>query len=183
MEAAGWQIARFVGQKALVVCGVGNNAGDGLGAARHLQRWGRLAGVSCVDASRLRGPAAAELDALRKQGVEPSAELEFGDAEVVVDAIFGTGLSRAPEGKFAEWIEAINASGSEVISVDVPSGLDAESGLAYSPIVHADVTITLGLPKRGLGDNVVVVDIGIPSEAYAALGIELPAQAYELIRR
>jgi len=183
MEAAGWQIARFVGPNALVVCGVGNNAGDGLAAARHLHGWGLLAGVSCVDTSRLRGPAGAELVALRKHGVEPSAELDFGDADVVVDAIFGTGLSRAPEGKFAEWIEAINASGREVISVDVPSGLDAESGLAYSPIVHADITITLGLPKRGLEGNVVVVDIGIPSEAFAALGIELPAQAYELIRR
>jgi len=183
MEAAGWQIARIVGKKALVVCGVGNNAGDGLVAARHLHRWSRLAGVSCVDASRLRGPAAAELEALRRHGVEPSAELDFGEADVVVDAIFGTGLSRAPEGKFAEWIEAVNSSGREVISVDVPSGLDAESGLAYSPIVHADVTITLGLPKRGLDGEVVVVDIGIPADAFAALGIELPAQAYELIRR
>jgi len=186
MEAAGWQIARFVRPNALVVCGVGNNAGDGLAAARHLHRWGRLAGVCCVDAPRLRGPAAAELAVLRKHGVAPSAELDFGDAEVVIDAIFGTGLTRAPEGKFAEWIEAINACGREVISVDVPSGLDAESGLAYSPIVHADVTITLGLPKRGLdgmAGNVVVVDIGIPWEAYAALGIDLPAQAYELIRR
>jgi ADP-dependent NAD(P)H-hydrate dehydratase / NAD(P)H-hydrate epimerase len=186
MEAAGWQIARLVGEKALVVCGVGNNAGDGLAAARHLHRWGRLAGVSCVDASRLRGPAAPELEALRRHGVEPSSVVDFAGVEVVVDAIFGTGLTRAPEGKFAEWIEAINGSGREIISVDVPSGLDAESGLAYSPTVHADVTITLGLPKRGMSDmdgKVVVVDIGIPTEAYATLGIELPAQAYELIRR
>ena len=54
MEAAGWQVARFVGQRAAVVCGVGNNAGDGLAAARHLHRWGRLASVCCVDPDRLR---------------------------------------------------------------------------------------------------------------------------------
>jgi ADP-dependent NAD(P)H-hydrate dehydratase / NAD(P)H-hydrate epimerase len=178
MEAAGWQLARFVGQPALVVCGVGNNAGDGLAAARHLHRWGRLAGVSCVDVSRLRGPASAELEALRKQGVEPAPELDFAGAEVVVDAIFGTGLSRAPEGKFAAWIEAINASGKPVIAVDVPSGLDAESGVAYSPVVHASVTFTLGLPKRGLTGRVVVADIGVPVEAYAAVGVSVSPDMY-----
>jgi hydroxyethylthiazole kinase-like uncharacterized protein yjeF len=178
MEAAGWQVARFCGQRAAVVCGVGNNAGDGLAAARHLHRWARLASVCCVDASRLRGAAARELEALHRLGIDVSGELVLGDAEVVVDAIFGTGLSRAPEGKFAEWIEAINASGKPVIAVDVPSGLDADSGVAYAPTVRADVTITLGLPKPGLAKlagRVLVADIGVPDEAYAALGIDVPA--------
>lgn len=178
MEAAGWQVARSCGRRAAVVCGVGNNAGDGLAAARHLHRWGRLGSVSCVDASRLHGAAGRELDALRKLGVDVSAELVLGEAEVVVDAIFGTGLSRAPEGRFAEWIEAINASGKQVIAVDVPSGLDADSGVAYSPTVRADLTITLGLPKPGLSTlagRVLVADIGVPDEAYAALGIQVPA--------
>ncbi len=177
MEAAGWQVARFCGRRAAVVCGVGNNAGDGLAAARHLHRWGRLGSASCVDASRLRGPAALELDALRRIGVAISDDLVIGDAEVVIDAIFGTGLSRAPEGRFAEWIEAINASGKPVIAVDVPSGLDADSGDVYSPSVEADVTLTLGLPKPGLasvGGRVLVADIGIPDEVYAALGIAVP---------
>src|SRR5258708_32261979 len=110
-------------------------------------------------------------------GVDVSAELVLGEAEVVVDAIFGTGLSRPPEGKFAEWIESINASRKRVIAVDVPSGLDADSGVAYSPTVRADVTITLGLPKVGLSKlagRVLVADIGVPDEAYAALGIQVP---------
>ena len=97
MEAAGWQVARFVGQPATVVCGIGNNAGDGLAAARHLHRWGLLASVCCVDAGRLSGPAARELNALRLIGVAVSTELELNNAQVIVDAIFGTGLSRAPE--------------------------------------------------------------------------------------
>jgi ADP-dependent NAD(P)H-hydrate dehydratase / NAD(P)H-hydrate epimerase len=181
MEAAGWQVARFVGQRAAIVCGVGNNAGDGLAAARHLHRWGRLAAVCCVDASRLRGAALRELDALRRLGIGVSSELVLGDAEVVVDAIFGTGLSRPPEGKFAAWIVAINASGKEVIAVDVPSGLDADSGVAYSPCVDADVTITLGLPKPGLANfarRVLVADIGVPFEAYAAVGVDVPPDLF-----
>jgi NAD(P)H-hydrate epimerase len=111
MEAAGWQVARFVDQQAVVVCGVGNNAGDGLAAARHLHRWGRLARVCCVDPARLRGPARHELDALRKSAVDVDRELRLDGGEVIVDAIFGTGLSRPPEAQFAEWIQAISESG------------------------------------------------------------------------
>lgn len=183
MEAAGWQVARFCRQPAAVVCGVGNNAGDGLAAARHLHRWGKLSAVSCVDPARLRGPAARELEALQRIGVAISMDLALEDAEVVVDAIFGTGLSRPPEGKFAEWIERINASGKRVVAVDLPSGLDAESGKAYAPIVKADVTITLGLPKRGLaavGGKVILADIGIPFEAYAAVGAQVPANLFSI---
>ena len=181
MEAAGWQIARLVDQPAVVVCGVGNNAGDGLAAARHLHRWGRLVGVSCVDATRLTGAAARELEALRRIGVEVASELQLEPATVIVDAIFGTGLTRAPEGKFAEWIEAINASAKPVISVDMPSGLDADSGLAYAPFVDPDETITLGLPKPGMsrfGGRVIVVDIGIPLEAYEAVGVKVPRDLF-----
>jgi NAD(P)H-hydrate epimerase len=161
-----------------VVCGVGNNAGDGLAAARHLDRWGRLASVSCLDASRLRGAAGRELEALRKVGVEVGDELDIEGAEVIVDAIFGTGLSREPQGRFAQWIDAINRSGKTVIALDVPSGLDADSGLAYSPCVKASVTVTLGLPKPGLRGQVLVVDIGVPFEAYAAAGVTVPPDLY-----
>jgi ADP-dependent NAD(P)H-hydrate dehydratase / NAD(P)H-hydrate epimerase len=181
MEAAGWQVARLVGQPAVVVCGVGNNAGDGLAAARHLHRWGRLASVCCVDPSRLRGAASRERDALTRLGVEIVSEISLQGAATVVDAIFGTGLSRPPEGRFAEWIGAINGSGKRVVAIDVPSGLDSDSGVAYSPTVRADMTITLGLPKPGLAGvetDVVVVDIGIPLEAYAAIGLDVPRELF-----
>jgi hydroxyethylthiazole kinase-like uncharacterized protein yjeF len=186
MEAAGWQVARFCHGRAAVVCGVGNNAGDGLAAARHLHRWGRLSSVSCVDASRLHGAAALERDALGKLGVDVSSELRLAGAEVVVDALFGTGLSRAPEGKFAAWIEAINDSGSQVIAIDVPSGLDADTGVAYAPCVRAKTTITLGLAKPGLlkgngpavAGGVWIADIGVPLEAYAAAGVAVPRDLF-----
>lgn len=179
MEAAGWQSAQLCDRRTAVVCGVGNNAGDGLAAARHLHRWGRLASVSCVDRSRIHGDAARELAALEAVGVKVRDELDLGGAELVLDAIFGTGLNRAPEGRFAQWIEAINASGLRVIAVDVPSGLDADSGVAYSPCVRADATVTFTLPKSGLlladgphvAGAVTVADIGIPNEALAAIGL------------
>jgi NAD(P)H-hydrate epimerase len=186
MEAAGWQVARFCRGETAVVCGIGNNAGDGLAAARHLHRWGRLGSVSCVDAGRLRGPAARERDALVTLGVDVFDELSLDGAQVVVDALFGTGLSRQPDGKFAEWIEAINASGAQVIAIDVPSGLDADSGVVYAPTVRAHTTVTLGLAKPGLllkdgprvAGEVWLVDIGVPFEAYAAVGVEIPRDLF-----
>jgi hydroxyethylthiazole kinase-like uncharacterized protein yjeF len=186
MEAAGWQVARFCPEATAVVCGVGNNAGDGLAAARHLHRWGRLASVCCVDRTRLQGAAARELLALRRIGIEISSDLRLDGAQAVVDAIFGTGLSRPPAGPFAKWIEAINSSQLRVISVDVPSGLDADSGVAYAPCVNAHTTVTLGLPKPGLlaGDGprlageVWVADIGVPFEAYAMVGAEVPPNLF-----
>lgn len=186
MEAAGWQVARFCEAPATVVCGAGNNAGDGLAAARHLHRWGRLANVCCLAPDRLKGAAAAELEALQRCGVEVATDLALGAAPLVVDAIFGTGLSRAPEGRFAEWIEAINGAGRRVVAIDVPSGLDADSGLAYAPAVRADLTVTLGLPKPGLyvadgpelSGELWVADIGVPSEAFQALGIDVPRELF-----
>ncbi len=186
MEAAGWQVARFCRGRTAVVCGVGNNAGDGLAAARHLHRWGRLGSVSCVDAGRLRGAAARELDVLVKLGIDVSSELRLDGAAVVLDALFGTGLTRPPEGKFAAWIEAVNESGTPVVAVDLPSGLDADTGVAYAPTVRAHMTVTLGLAKPGLieGDGprmageVWIADIGVPFEAYAAVGVEVPRDLF-----
>ena len=186
MEAAGWQVARFCKGPTTVVCGVGNNAGDGLAAARHLHRWGRLARVCCVNPDRLQGAAGQELRALKRLGVPVSTQLRLDGAEEVVDAIFGTGLSRPPEGMFATWIEAINGSGLRVVAVDIPSGLDADSGVAYAPCVAAQTTVTLGLPKPGLiaadgprvAGEVWLADIGVPFEAYAAVGLQVPPDLF-----
>ncbi|HZV53043.1 MAG TPA: NAD(P)H-hydrate epimerase [Candidatus Dormibacteraeota bacterium] len=188
MEAAGWQVARQVRGRAAVLCGKGNNGGDGLAAARHLHRWGRLAAVACTDPEALRGPAAEQARALRALGVQVLDRPELGDAQVIVDALLGTGLSRPPEGRVARWIELVAGTDRRVVSVDVPSGLDADTGRAPGACVRADVTVTLGLPKVGLlvGDGpayageVWVADIGIPFEAYAALGVEVPRHLFAM---
>jgi NAD(P)H-hydrate epimerase len=188
MEAAGWQVARHCRERAYVVCGKGNNGGDGLAAARHLHRWGRLAGVACTDSDTLTGAAAEQARALTALGVPIAASPApgFGDAPLLVDALLGTGLSRAPEGLVAQWITAMEEAGRRVVSVDVPSGLDADTGAVPGVCVTALVTVTLGLPKPGLlsGDGpqfsgeVWVADIGIPFEAYAAAGLEVPSDLF-----
>ena len=186
MEAAGWRCARFCDAPTAVACGRGNNGGDGLAAARHLHRWGLLSAVCCTARDSLTGAAAMEARALEGLGVEILPELETGGARVVLDAIFGTGLSRPPGGREARWIRAINSSGLRGVSVDVPSGLEADTGRAYDPTVRASETVTLGLPKPGLFDHdgpatagrVWIADIGIPSEAYAAAGVQVPAALF-----
>src|SRR5258708_18339360 len=106
MEGAGWQVARFCPNRTAVVCGVGNNAGDGLAAARHLHRWGKLASVSCIDRARLQGSAAKELIALRTIAVEITSGLRLDCAHAVIHALFATGLSRSAERTFASAIHA-----------------------------------------------------------------------------
>jgi ADP-dependent NAD(P)H-hydrate dehydratase / NAD(P)H-hydrate epimerase len=186
MEAAGWQTARHCRERTLVVCGRGNNGGDGLAAARHLHRWGHLAGVACLDRPALSGPASRQAEALEALGVPIADRLELDNCRTVLDAIFGTGLNRPAEGLAAEWIGAINSAGRRVVAVDVPSGLDADSGRAFEPAIRASRTVTLGLPKTGLlqadgpdlAGDVWVADIGVPREAYRELGIEVPVQLF-----
>jgi hydroxyethylthiazole kinase-like uncharacterized protein yjeF len=189
MEAAGWQVARHCRGRTYVVCGRGNNGGDGLAAARHLHRWGRLAGVACVDMAALAGPAAEQARALQALGVTIAAQPDPAGAQVVLDALLGTGLSRPPAGQMAEWIAAVNGwSSVRVIAVDVPSGLDADTGAVSGPCVRATQTVTLGLPKPGLltgagpgvAGDVWVADIGVPFEAYSAIGVTVPRHLFAM---
>jgi hydroxyethylthiazole kinase-like uncharacterized protein yjeF len=188
MEAAGWQLARHCRGKTAVLCGKGSNGGDGLAAARHLHRWDRLHSVAALDRGAFQGPAAKMATALEALGVEIGDRPLLDGSVLLLDAIFGTGLNRAPEGKAAAWIEAVNASGRRVLAVDLPSGLQADDGRALSPTVRADVTVTLGLPKAGLlvGDGpalageVWLVDIGIPRQAYAMVGAAMPAHLFSM---
>jgi ADP-dependent NAD(P)H-hydrate dehydratase / NAD(P)H-hydrate epimerase len=186
MEAAGWQVARHCQAMTAVVCGPGSNGGDGLAAARHLHRWGRLHSVAAIDRAGFKGAAARQAEALEASGVRIQDELDLEDAEVILDAVFGSGLNRPPAGRAAEWIAAINGSRGRVVAVDVPSGLGSDDGVAYPAAVRADLTVTLGLPKAGLLVNdgprlsgeVWVVDIGIPAEAYAMVGAAMPADLF-----
>lgn len=188
MEAAGWQVARFCRGRTYVVCGKGNNGGDGLAAARHLHRWGRLAGVACIDATAYHGDAALELEALRASGVTIDSEVRPADAPILVDALLGTGITRPAEGAVATWIDRINDAGRRVISIDVPSGLNADTGSTGGATVRAALTATLGLPKLGLvtgegpahAGDVWVCDIGIPPGALTEVGIEVPPHLFAM---
>jgi NAD(P)H-hydrate epimerase len=186
MERAGAAIAQAArallapGGHALVVCGGGNNGGDGWVAARLLREAGRgVEVVAVVPPGRLAGEARAAYVAAVQAGVRLTGDLaavESGEGDVVVDAILGTGLSRAAEGVHAAAIERVNAlraAGAKVLAVDVPSGLPSDTGVPVGPCVHADVTVTFGFQKRGLvlfpgaelAGEVAVADIGIPAAA------------------
>ncbi|WP_224360924.1 NAD(P)H-hydrate dehydratase [Hyalangium versicolor] len=190
MENAGRalaDVARSVagqGGRFIVVCGPGNNGGDGLVAARFLQEGGARVSVAVVgDQGRMTTEAQRNLQALGAYGVSPQA-LDVlptpGARDVVVDAIFGTGLSRAPEGAFAEAIDRIGQwrrAGAKVVAADVPSGLQSDTGESFSPCVVADVTVSFGLLKRGqvlepgatLCGELRRVDIGLSAAASQGL--------------
>jgi NAD(P)H-hydrate epimerase len=119
---------------------------------------------------------------LREAGREADETEDVEGYDVVVDALFGTGLSRAPEGAFAEAIgrmDAARSAGARVLAVDVPSGLSADTGRPLGPCVRADSTVTFAFQKRGLvlhpgpsfAGEVTVADIGIPPEAAARVPV------------
>jgi NAD(P)H-hydrate epimerase len=162
MEAAGREVADAAlrlaggayGRRAVVVCGKGNNGGDGLVAARHLDRAGVRTTVVLLESGALREPAATNLTRLEGSTVRirPGASLvrELGRADVAIDAIFGTGFRGVPEGAHAEAIAALNASGVPVVAVDIPSGVNGATGGIEGEAVRADVTVTFGAAKPGV---------------------------------
>src|SRR5438067_7131021 len=154
MENAGRAVAdavsrRWPKQKVLVLCGLGNNGGDGFVAARMLAERGwpvRLALLGARDA--LKGDAAAA--AARWTGpVEPLAPGAIGDATLIIDAIFGAGLARPIEGVAREVLAAIAAARLPVVAVDVPSGVDGASGAVLGIAPKAALTVTFFRRKPG----------------------------------
>ena len=165
----------------VVVCGGGNNGGDGYVAARLLRAAGRDARVMALVPAQVLAPdARAVREQAERAGVPIDdgvlSPLAAGVGDVVIDAIFGTGLRRAPEGLFAGAIAAIEAArvgGARVLAVDVPSGLSADTGRPLGACVRADRTVTFAFLKRGLAiypglalaGELTVIDIGIPPQA------------------
>jgi hydroxyethylthiazole kinase-like uncharacterized protein yjeF len=183
MESAGRAVAEAVlalwspGDPVLAICGAGNNGGDGLVAARHLHALGVPVRVALLaDPDALRGDAAANLARLETAGVAcERGDLRVPDTGIVVDAVFGTGLSREVSGANASVLEELSRARGRVriVAVDLPSGLCADTGQVLGVAPFADVTVTLGLPKLGLAlepgrshaGRIVVARIGIADEA------------------
>jgi NAD(P)H-hydrate epimerase len=196
MEAAGRRVAEAAalllgdprGKRAVVVCGRGNNGGDGYVAARLLLGEGCAVAVfALADAAALCGDARAAAEGAMRAGVpvhlldgEPSLELlrtRAREADLVVDALFGTGFRPPARGLAAAVIAAINGCARPVLAVDMPSGLSADHGTIEGPAVAATATVTLGLPKpglllhpaAGLAGRLWLADIGIPPQIPASL--------------
>jgi ADP-dependent NAD(P)H-hydrate dehydratase / NAD(P)H-hydrate epimerase len=180
MERAGAGLAALAAEVAsdgpvAVICGKGNNGGDGYVAARVLREAGRDVRVLATAAvDELRGDARTNAERLPGPAPEPfPAAGALEGAAVAVDALLGTGFSGEPRGAAAEAIEALNAWGGAVVACDVPSGVDASTGEAAGAAVRAVATATFAAAKPGLWINpgkelagaLRVVDIGIPAGA------------------
>jgi ADP-dependent NAD(P)H-hydrate dehydratase / NAD(P)H-hydrate epimerase len=177
MERAGRGLADIVAEVApsgpvAVVCGKGNNGGDGYVAARLLRDEGREVRVLTVaPVQELRGDARANAE--RVEGIEAFAAARLEGCAVVVDALLGTGFTGSPHGEVATAIGALNAAALPVVAADVPSGVDAASGVVEGDAVRAVATATFAAAKPGLWINpgkshagtVRVIDIGIPAGA------------------
>ncbi|MCL4340363.1 MAG: NAD(P)H-hydrate epimerase [Thaumarchaeota archaeon] len=180
MENAGRAVAQVVlerfsrGTSVGVVCGMGNNGGDGLAAARHL----RLLGYDDVSLLII-----GERGQLKTQNVRlmlslyeklapviwlPAPEIDLGRFSVILDSIFGTGMRGYVKEPHRSVIDAINRSSAYIIAVDVPSGVNSDDGTAADPSVVADLTVTFHRVKKGLLKNRLnvgilrVEEIGIP---------------------
>jgi NAD(P)H-hydrate epimerase len=183
MENAGRAVAEEVakrfpdGEIVAVLCGPGNNGGDGFVAARHLVERGYTIRLG-FDGDIARLPNDAALMAQRFTGKrEPLNSDLLKGADIVVDALFGAGLARPIQGKLAALIESVNASGLPVVAVDVPSGVDGTTGEVRGVAINAAATVTffrlkpghLLLPGRMHCGDVRLADIGIPASALATI--------------
>ena len=173
--------------RVLFVCGGGNNGGDGCAAARiWMQRGGKADVWLMTSPSRMKGDAGVNACLLGVCGANMT--ILYGDAPeigadccAVVDALFGTGLSRALEGAALSAVQRINESGLPVIAVDIPSGVDGATGQILGEAVRADATVTFHRPKHGhllfpgraLSGALTIADIGILPEWDGAQGIEV----------
>lgn len=189
-----------------ILCGPGNNGGDGFAVGRHLALRGRR--VLCwlaAPAERLRGDARAQYEVCRRGGIQVSAaspreiaawlRAHVEPADVIVDALFGTGLTSALEGEWTELVDAIGASGCEVVAVDLPSGLAGDAATPIGPHVRATVTVALAAPQpahvlwpaQDAVGALVVADLGLPpraiEEATATLETLEPARLAALVPR
>lgn len=179
MENAGRGVAETVldvserGARVIVLCGPGNNGGDGYVAARLLAKHDRdVVVVALGDPGKLTGDAKTNFSRW-DGGLTDFSEAVVENSDVIVDALFGAGLSRPLEGAAAEWVAAANASAATRVAVDIPSGVMGDTGAADGPAFAADITVTFCCKKRGhalspgrfLSGAVRVVDIGISGGA------------------
>lgn len=213
MENAGKAVADFISNRwslprdVCIFCGPGNNGGDGLVVARHLYNRGYRVRVFLAGAKqKVKGDAGINLNIVSNIGISfeeitscahlPSLEGRDKGEMIIVDALLGTGAKGAPRGIFGELVKLINSLEGIKIAVDLPSGVDADTGEVAGEATRANYTLTFAYPKRGLylypgmdyAGEVKTVDIGIPSnilqkeqvniQAHLLLSTDFPSQLF-----
>jgi hydroxyethylthiazole kinase-like uncharacterized protein yjeF len=183
MENAGREVAeaiigRYVVGKAVVLCGPGNNGGDGFVAARHLTEFGWHVTIALLGARDALKGDAAEMASRWRDDIVPLSDAALDGMDLAVDALFGAGLSRPLQGQAAEIVRKLNKADLPVVAIDVPSGLHGDLARGLDDVVvEADVTVTFFrkkpahvlMPGRLKCGEVVVANIGIPEAALASI--------------
>lgn len=194
MENAGLHLAELArhtvggdlqGTTVSVFAGPGNNGGGGISAARRLlTRGAHVTLLLAAELDRLSGVPRRQLEAFIAAGGESRKFTgDVPEADIALDALVGYSLQGALRGTVRDMVESLNETTGPVISLDVPSGLDADHGPAGDLVIRARSTLTLALPKRGLllpaagetTDDLYLGDIGVPPALYRELGIHVPS--------
>lgn len=181
---------KLSGKQIVLLCGKGNNGGDGITAARHLKNWGAKP-VVVLATEDLREIPKLQLEILEKMDVHAlvfdrverkEIEKRFETTDFIIDALLGYDLHGAPREPIATIIKLANKSGKPILAVDIPSGLHGDTGKASDPTIQAFATLTLALPKVGLVSEkakkyvgeLFVSDLSVPRQVYEKIGIEVP---------
>jgi NAD(P)H-hydrate epimerase len=171
-EVALSMLARAEKNNIAVFCGTGNNGGDGFVASRHLVRQGRAVNVYIIgERSRIKNDALLNLEILEKMGLkirEISSPVKI-NADLIIDAIFGIGLKGLVKEPACSIIKDLNKNKAPIISIDVPSGLNADTGGVLGEAIKAKKTVTMQFPKKGFYvtegpgyvGEIITADIGI----------------------
>ena len=191
MENAGRNLAEMArrllgsnlpGRRIVVLCGVGNNGGGGMVAARHVHNRGAAVRVKLVgDPARLKDIPAQQWRILQTMGLATDDESDLAQADLILDALIGYGLTGNPRDPVADWIVRANVANCPILSLDGPSGLNLTSGAPGSACIRASTTLTLALPKtglltpsaRGFVGDLFLADISVPPELYGRIGVEV----------
>ena len=179
----------ITGQKCAVLCGPGNNGGDGLVVARGLHSRGALVTVFLAgEEGKFKGAAASNLKILRQlpvaiRQVKSAAAIKNAllHSRVLVDALLGTGLDREVVGLYGDLIQLMNESGKTILSLDIPSGINGDTGAIMGAAIRADYTVTFGLPKIGnmlhpgfgQGGKLSVSHISFPPSLYEDINLKI----------
>lgn len=188
MELAGQRVAEVtaqfidahhLGKQILVLCGKGHNGGDGLVALRHLKNWGYdVSLIISHHTASLAPQTAAQYNALKAWQIpeysasDPNLATRIQHADVIIDGLLGFGIEGAPQGPSAQLIQLAQNTHKPIIAIDIPSGMDASTGVCHHPYISAAATVTFGYPKTGFENSAAkphlgelyVADIGIPPE-------------------
>lgn len=167
----------------IVLAGTGGNGGGGICAARHIANRGLDVRVVLTDQTRLGAVPAAQLEVFSSTPgtVIQLPDLEDVDPALVIDAVIGYSIDGAPRGRALDLLEWCTGVLAPVLSLDVPSGIEATSGTALGQFIGPNRTLTLALPKTGLVNipgELVLADLGIPSAVFKRMGIDVPSELF-----